>query len=153
MKRVFLVSILIAAFALVATHSSNRFFALGTARAGNPTDNAHELLLHNTSGTDKFVLQSQNFRPESCATTGALIVPFTVATTGQQTASSAGNSCETGVAGYFDAVDPTPSTSQVQYTVGQPSTLIPPLKPEIRASRIRQDQGIAGSDLRARQGR
>ena len=92
-------------------------------RAGHRPRRRPTITLTNSScttsqGQINLCYNPKTFAPESCATTDVLILPFTVATTGQLTASSAGNSCETGVAGYFDAGDPTPSTSEVEYTVG-----------------------------------
>jgi hypothetical protein len=119
MKRVFL--ILIAAFALVATHSSNRFFALlGTARAGDATVTLTNYSCTTTQGQINLCFNPKTFAPESCTATGALVIPFTVANTGQLIGDSAGNSCETDVAGYFDPGDPAPSTSQVQYSANKP---------------------------------
>jgi hypothetical protein len=120
MKRAFLVLILIAAFTLVATHSSNRFFALRAARAGDAPVTLTNLSCTTSQGQINLCFNSTTFAPVSCKAKGALIIPFTVATTGQTTADSAGNSCETGVTGFFDFGDPAPSTSQVLYTVGKP---------------------------------
>lgn len=117
MKKLCLILIM-ASLALVVTHNANRFFALGTARAGDPTLTLTNFSCTTSQGQINLCYNPKTFAPESCATTDVLILPFTVATTGQLTASSAGNSCETGVAGYFDAGDPTPSTSEVEYTVG-----------------------------------
>lgn len=89
--------------------------AIGHRPRGRSHCNAHELRQHR-SGTDKLVYNPKTFAAESCAAKDALIVGFTVASIGQTTASGAGNSCDTAVNGYFDVGDPTPSTSQVQYT-------------------------------------
>jgi hypothetical protein len=113
--------IVMASLALVMTHTSNRFFAQNTARAGNVLPAV--LTSSSSAGTNQGTL-TVCFKPdfsnvEPCNTKGAVTAVSTIAATVQVTGDSNGNSCSTSVQDQSFAGAPFPPSIQVFHGVAK----------------------------------